>query len=375
MLDLNPQYAANATPLSRYRTDQAEGGFLPDPAQEHILTRLEALHRELIATHPRSRLAHRYLRNLRPPRWPSVRGLYVWGGVGRGKTYLMDCFYDTLPFPEILRVHFHAFMSRVHQELAGHAGVRDPLRPIAESLARRARVICFDEFFVSDITDAMLLGTLFQHLFAQRLTLVATSNVPPHDLYRNGLQREKFLPAIALLEQHTDVVRIEDGEDFRLRTLQAAESYHVPPDAAGESMLARQFARLCPHAQQAARTVNILERDIPARALGTSAVWLDFDVICGPGRSQQDYLELATQFDALLISNIPILDQWQEDAARRLIHLVDVAYDHRMKLIVTAQANPAELYRGNRLTFEFARTASRLEEMGSAAYLAQAHRP
>lgn len=371
----DPTQTTVETPLSRYRADQAQEGFLPDPAQERIAERLDALHHQLVATHPRHGLAARYLRTLHRPRWPAVNGLYLWGGVGRGKTYLMDCFHDTLPFPETLRAHFHPFMAQLHTELAARAGAQDPLRLIARQLAKRARVICFDEFFVSDITDAMLLGTLFQNLFAQGVTLVATSNVPPQDLYRDGLQRERFLPAIALLERHAAVVEMDAGEDFRLRALSASEIYHAPLDAAAEAMLARQFSRLCPHPQQGETEVTVLGRCIPARGLGGNVAWFDFSALCGPGRSPQDYLELAERFETLLVSGIPILDRLQDDAARRLIHLVDIAYDHRLKLIITAQVEPGSLYQGERLTFEFGRTVSRLQEMSSMAYLAQTHRP
>jgi len=373
--DPDPTQTTVETPLSRYRADQAQEGFLPDPAQERIAERLDALHHQLVATHPRHGLAARYLRTLRRPRWPAVNGLYLWGGVGRGKTYLMDCFHDTLPFPETLRAHFHPFMAQLHAELAALAGAQDPLRLIARQLSQRARVICFDEFFVSDITDAMLLGTLFQHLFAQGVTLVATSNVPPRDLYPDGLQRERFLPAIALLERHAAVVEMDAGEDFRLRALSASEIYHAPLDTAAEAMLARQFSRLCPHPQQGETEVTVLGRCIPVRGLGGNVAWFDFAALCGPGRSPQDYLQLAERFETLLVSRIPILDQLQDDAARRLIHLVDVAYDHRLKLIITAQAEPGSLYQGERLIFEFGRTVSRLQEMSSMAYLAQTHRP
>jgi cell division protein ZapE len=286
----------------------------------------------------------------------------------------MDCFHNTIPFPETLRAHFHSFMAQIHTDLNRRLGEQDPLRPIALQLAQRARVICFDEFFVSDIADAMLLGTLFRHLFTQGVTLVATSNVPPQDLYRGGLQREQFLPAIALLEHHTAVVEIGSGEDFRLRALTAAETYHTPLDAAGEVMLAKQFMRLCPHPNAGHVNVTVLGRNIPARGVGGNVAWFDFFTLCGVGRSQQDYLELAARFETLLISQIPILDALHDDAARRLIHLVDIAYDHGIKLILTAEGAPEALYQGERLAFEFTRTASRLREMSGTEYLALAHR-
>lgn len=370
--DLNQ--SPGETPLSRYRADQTHSNFLPDPAQEQIAKHLDVLHQQLVNTHPRRGFASRYLRTLHRTRWPAVKGLYLWGGVGRGKTYLMDCFYDTLPFPEALRTHFHSFMAQIHTQLKTNSGIEDPLRNIARQVADHARVICFDEFFVSDITDAMLLGNLLQHLFAKGVTLVATSNVPPQDLYRDGLQRDRFLPAIALLNRHTAVVEINDGQDFRLCKYQAGTTYHVPLGEAAEAMLAHHFSLICPHPQTRKAELAVLGRHIPVRAVGGNVAWFDFSVLCGPERSQQDYLELASHFETLLVSGIPILDQSQDDAARRLIHLVDIAYDHRLKLIITAQAPPQSLYQGERLRFEFNRTASRLHEMSSMAYLAQSHR-
>jgi cell division protein ZapE len=372
--DPQPLPKAIETPIDRYRSDLARGHLVADAAQERVIQRLDALHHRLIATHPRHRLGSRFLRTVLRPRWPDVQGIYLWGGDGRGKTYLMDCFHDSLPFPETLRVHFHLFMARVHEQLAAHRGRQDPLRQIAQDLAGKTRVLCLDEFLVSDITDAMLLGRLLAHLFAQGITLVTTSNVEPIDLYRGGLQRQQFLPAITLLESRTEVVEIAPGEDFRLRTRTAMRTYHTPADRAGEAALASQFERLCAHHRSKDTYLTVQGRRLRARAIGQQVAWFDFDVLCGSGRSQQDYLELATRFETLLISRIPILDERQEDAARRLIHLVDVAYDHRLALFLTADADAATIYRGKKLAFEFARTASRLQEMGSNAYLAQHRR-
>lgn len=375
VLDPQPVPKAIETPIDRYRSDVASGHLLPDPAQERVIQRLDGLCDRLIASHPSEGLGTRLLTTIRRKRWPEVSGLYLWGGVGRGKTYLMDCFHDSLPFPETLRIHFHLFMARVHEQLAAHKGRQDPLRPIALDLARKARVLCLDEFFVSDITDAMLLGRLLEHLFGQGVTLVTTSNVAPKDLYRGGLQRQQFLPAIDLLAKKTEVVEIAAGEDFRLRARTAVRTYHTPADLAADVALARQFERLCAHHHSDETHLTVQGRRIKARAIGHQVVWFDFDVLCGPGRSQHDYLELATRFDTLLISGIPILDERSEDAARRLIHLVDVAYDHRMALFLTAHADATALYQGRKLVFEFARTTSRLQEMGSSTYLAQHHRP
>lgn len=304
-----------------------------------------------------------------------MRGLYLWGSTGRGKTWLADLFYRCLPFPEKLRRHFHRFMADVHGDLQAHASHADPLALVADRLAARARVICFDELFVSDIADAMILGTLFERLFARGVTLVATSNVPPQALYRDGLQRARFLPAIAALETHTKVVHLGGDTDYRFRLLERAEIYHAPLDAAAEAGLQRFFAASAPEDTLNRGDLRVLGRVIPVRCRADGVVWFDFDALCGGPRSQADYIEVARSFHTVLVSGVPAFTPALENEARRFIALVDELYDHSVKLILSAAVPVQALYAGNRLAFEFRRTTSRLEEMRTQAYLAAPHRP
>ncbi|GIX31882.1 MAG: cell division protein ZapE [Porticoccaceae bacterium] len=365
-----------STPLARYRRDLAAGTIQPDPAQERAVLHLEDLHRRLLARAARSKpnLLHRLWR--REPPAPE-RGLYLWGGVGRGKTYLMDTFFECLPFREKLRAHFHRFMRHVHEELIRQRGEKNPLERVAEVLAGDVRVLCFDEFFVSDIGDAMILGQLLGHLFERGVTLVATSNIPPRELYRDGLQRARFLPAIDLIERHCQVVEVDGATDWRLRALERAEVYHHPLGEAAERALADAFARLAPTAEEVREggALEIEGRILPVRKVAEDVVWFDFETLCGGPRSQNDYLEIAREFHAVVLSGVPVLTAARDDAARRFVNLVDVLYDRGVKLILSAAAPVEALYRGTRLAFEFERTQSRLLEMQSQAYLARAHRP
>lgn len=307
----------------------------------------------------------------------TVRGLYFWGGVGRGKTYLMDSFYESLPFSHKMRSHFHRFMRRVHAELKKLDGQKNPLTKVADIIAAEARVICFDEFYVSDITDAMILGSLMRELFARGVTLVATSNRVPDDLYKDGLQRARFLPAIELLKKHTLVVNVDGGVDYRLRALEQAELYHSPLGESAEASLRRSFDSLLP-AKVAVRAQVDLEvegRLIRARFEVEDLVWFDFNDLCDGPRSQNDYIALACEYHTVLLSNIPALGLAKDDQARRFINLVDEFYDRQVKLIVSAEKPLGELYSGGKLEFEFQRTVSRLLEMQSHEYLAKPHRP
>ncbi|MGB0732897.1 MAG: cell division protein ZapE, partial [Pontibacterium sp.] len=305
-----------------------------------------------------------------------VKGLYFWGGVGRGKTYLMDTFYDSLPFEQKMRTHFHRFMQRVHQELKALDGTPNPLIKIAEKYAQETRIICFDEFFVTDITDAMILGGLLEELFANGVSLVATSNIVPDGLYKDGLQRARFLPAIALLNQHTEVLNVDGGVDYRLRALEQAELYHHPLDAQADESLEKSFVSLI-GAGSAINTDEAIEvngRAITARKVCEDIVWFEFSALCEGPRSQNDYIELSKLYHAVLVSNVPQLGKSNDDAARRFINMVDEFYDTGVKLIVSAEKPISEIYSEGRLEFEIARTQSRLLEMQSHEYLARAHR-
>lgn len=358
---------------ARYQRALAQRGFESDPAQLAALARLEDLRARLLAAAGQGGLGH-WLRTLRRPA-PAARGLYLWGGVGRGKTWLMDLFYASLPFAARRRRHFHRFMHDVHAELARLKHERSPLERIAARIAREVRVLCFDELYVADIADAMILGTLFAALFARGVTLVATSNVPPAELYKDGLQRERFLPAIALLESQLEVLRLPGSTDYRLRQLTQAGIY-LPAGAPGTAeRLQTLFATLADHDAQAGGTLEIEGRPIPVIRTSANVAWFDFGALCAGARSQEDYIELAREYQSLLLSDVPVLDAQHEDEARRFIALVDELYDRNVNLIVSAAAAPAALYRGERLGALFARTASRLTEMQSAEYLARQHRP
>jgi cell division protein ZapE len=362
----------NSTPQSKYQEKLAAGEFLEDPAQAHVVALLEDLFQRL-TTRPQPRGIGALLGRLRKGPTRPERGLYLWGGVGRGKTMLMDLFYDCLPHERRLRMHFHRFMRRVHDGLKQWSGTADPLRKVAADIAAEANVLCFDEFFVSDIGDAMILAEVLDELFSLGVTLVATSNVEPRHLYENGLQRRRFLPAIDLLYEHTQVQHIDDGMDFRLRALQQAEIYHHPLDRAAEQGLQRSFMALAPDTPQADVVLEIENRPIRARMVADDVVWFDFAELCEGPRSQNDYIELAMVYHAVLLSNVPVLSILKENAARRFISLVDEFYDHGVKLIISAEAAITDLYQGERLRFEFERTQSRLLEMQSQEYLSGSH--
>ncbi len=363
-----------------YRAAVDRHGFEPDPIQAHAVEQLDRLHADLLAwppphTRPTGALFERLRALARKPSAPiaPVRGMYLWGGVGRGKTWLMDLFFDALPFPRKQRLHFHRFMQLVHSELNRLKGRPNPLHHLGMSLAQRARVFCLDEMQVNDITDAMIMAGLLDALFANGVTLVTTSNIAPDELYRAGLQRERFLPAIALIQQHCEVLELASPIDYRLRRLEQAAVYHWPLDSTAETRLARYFADVTDPAQQREGPIRINGRDIPVVAWSEGVVWFDFDVICHIPRSKLDYVELAQCFHTVLLSNVRRLDDQRSNIAQRLVTLIDAVYDRNVKLMLSAEAPPRELYRGRDLAFAFQRTASRLTEMQSREYLARAH--
>ena len=360
------------TPLQHYQQDLQSPGIFHDPAQERAIKVLDFLHHELVA---RRRERATLLGRLRKPR--PEQGVYMWGGVGRGKTWLMDIFFESLPFPEKQRMHFHRFMQHVHRELRARQGTRNPLREIAREFARDSQVLCFDEFFVTDITDAMILGTLLEGLFDEGVTLVATSNIEPDGLYRDGLQRARFLPAIDLLKRYTRVLNVDGGTDYRLRLLQQAELYHCPLGDVAEAYLNERFATLEPeHGRHRENTtVKIEGRKIPIRKASDDVVWFQFRDLCDGPRSQTDYIEIAREFHTVLLANVERMGAGSDDVARRFVNMVDEFYDRGVKLIITAEVPIDDLYAGGRLDFEFERTRSRLLEMQSSEYLACEHKP
>lgn len=365
---------SGALPSQAYARGVACGRWQSDPAQLAVLPTLDRIHQSLCFAQTEG-LMDRLQNWLRPP--APVRGLYLWGSVGRGKTFLIDLLHETLPRERTLRLHFHRFMGRVHQALRARAGERDPLQSIAQDFAREARLFCLDEFYVQDIGDAMILGEFLKHLFAAGATLVTTSNLPPHRLYEHGLQRERFLPAIALLQRHCDQWELISPTDYRLRALSSAAVYQTPLDAAAETALAACFERLAPGSYQSDIDLNINDREIRARRVADGIAWFDFAALCEGPRSVSDYIELARDHHTVLLSRVPILGQSMsgEDASKRFIHLVDEFYDRNVNMILSAAAAIPDLYVGTRHRHEFARTTSRLIEMQSAEYFARPHRP
>ncbi len=347
---------------------------MPDPAQALVVEQIQTLYDALVAARSASRLS-RFFARLAGHSARPVTGLYLWGSVGSGKTWLVDMLYESLPFDDKLRVHFHRYMQWVHAELKQLTEVEAPLKTVARKLAGNTSVICFDEFHVSDITDAMLLSGLLHELFSLGVTLVATSNEQPDKLYWNGLQRERFLPAIELLKQHTCVLNLDTGTDYRLRYLDQASVYHYPADADSAQKLAQSFARIASGSAHTDAVIEIAGRTLQCRQLASGVVWFDFPELCDGPRGVADYIEIARQFQTVFVQDIPHMDDMDNDRAKRFISMVDEFYDRNVKLLVSAQAPAQRLYGGKRLAREFARTASRLVEMQSHEYLGRAHLP
>jgi cell division protein ZapE len=342
----------------------AARGYRADASQLAALERLRRLDEEWRAYKAQRSNALKKLL-ARPP---VPRGAYLWGGVGRGKSFLMDAFFAAVPVLRKTRLHFHEFMRSVHRELDEVKGMPDPLDEVARRIAKRHRLICFDEFHVSDIADAMILHRLLSKLFELNVGLVMTSNYAPDGLYPDGLHRDRMLPAIALLKERLDVVHVDAGIDYRLRAMEHIEAYLAPWGADAEAKLAAAFDRLA-EVDDEDPMLEIATRRIRARRRAGGVVWFDFAVLCGGPRSHADYLEIAAQFHTVLLSNVPRMSAGQASEARRFTWLVDVLYDHRIKLLVSAEAAAAELYTAGVLSNEFARTASRLIEMQSREYL------
>jgi len=352
-----------------YEQTLAERGYRSDPAQLRAVDALERCENEWADY--KSRRANAITKLLARP--PIPRGVYLWGGVGRGKSFLMDCFFNSVPLRRKTRLHFHEFMREVHRELTELQGTADPLQHLGHSIAQRFRLICLDEFHVADVTDAMILHRLLDSLFESRASIVTTSNFPPSGLYPNGLHRDRILPAIALLEEKLEVVGVDNGVDYRVSTLQDVELYHSPLGPEADAAMGRAFERLA-EARDESPVLKIEHREIRARRRAGGVVWFDFRELCGGPRSQNDYLELATQFHTLLLSGVPQMSPRLASEARRFTWLVDVLYDRRVKLILSAAVPPEALYTEGPLAHEFPRTVSRLREMRSTGFLAEAKR-
>lgn len=370
------------TPKQTYHNAIQNLGFTADPVQAEAVQLTQKLYLELLNRHfvkPSQNISAweklwQYLSSLHP--WykpsPPVTGLYFWGGVGRGKTWLIDSFFHTLPFPEKRRVHFHHFMNEVHEQLKSLPKTPDPLPIIAQQIAQQYRLLCIDEFHVQDITDAMLLAGLLEALFTYGITLVTTSNIAPDELYKNGLQRDHFLPAIKWIKKNTQVFELNNKTDYRHQTLMQKGCYHSPLNKYNTNLLREHFIDLSNHAPIEQQNININNRPIPVLALNHSSeqypqtvIWFEFDELCNTPRSNSDYLLIAEQYANILITGIYRMDEQKDDIAKRFVHLIDALYDRHCHMIITAETEPDDLYQGRLLQQPFQRTASRLIEMRS----------
>jgi cell division protein ZapE len=352
-----------------YQQTLAERGYTADPAQLRAVAALQRCQDEWADY--KARRSNAVTKLLRHP--PLPRGVYMFGGVGRGKSFLMDCFFQAVPLTRKTRLHFHEFMREVHRELQDLKGIADPLEELGKRMARRFRLICFDEFHVADVTDAMILHRLLDSMFRHRVSIVTTSNFHPDGLYPNGLHRDRILPAIELLKDRLEVLNVDNGTDYRRRTLDQAELYHCPLDEAADAALSKTFEELA-EAREEDPTLYIEHRRLHSRRRAGGVVWFDFQTLCGGPRSQNDYLELATQFHTIILSEVPEMPPRLASEARRFTWLVDVLYDRRVKLVISAAVPPEQLYTEGPLAHEFPRTVSRLQEMQSTEYLSLARR-
>ena len=347
-----------------YERELLARGYAPDPAQQRAVTALERCADDWTVYKAARSSAFKKL--IGRPEIP--RGVYLYGGVGRGKSFLMDCFFNAVPIHKKSRLHFHEFMREVHRELAGLQGTANPLEELGKRMSKKHRLICFDEFHVADITDAMILHRLLAALFDNGVGLVTTSNFRPDDLYPGGMHRDRILPAIALLNERLDVVNVDNGVDYRRRTLGQLKLYHCPLGAAADAQMRAAFEKIA-ETHDEAPTLHIEAREIHARRKAGGVVWFDFKSLCGGPRSQNDYLEIATQFHTVFLSDVPQMSIRMASEARRFTWLVDVLYDRRVKLIMSAETLPESLYVEGPLAHEFPRTASRLHEMQSKEFL------
>lgn len=371
------------SPLALYQQALENGEYQADDVQRVAMTRLDGIYQALTRISPPAaavsgglfgklnKLLGKSKNDVQTP----ARGLYMWGGVGRGKTWLMDMFFRAIPGERKQRLHFHRFMLRVHQELTELQGQSDPLQIVADRFKAETDLLCFDEFFVSDITDAMLLGTLMEALFSRGITLVATSNIPPDDLYRNGLQRARFVPAIEMIKQHCEIMNVDAGIDYRLRTLTSAHLWMTPLGEETSREMERMFVALAGKPRKHHEPLEINHRQLPTLGMAEGVLAMSFLALCGEGRSQHDYIELSRRFHSVLLYDVPVMIYKTEDQARRFLALVDEFYERHVKLVVSAETSLYEIYQGTRLKFEYQRCVSRLQEMQSEEYLRLPHLP
>ena len=377
------------TPKQAYLDAIKYHNFIPDPVQEKAVQLTHTLYQQLTNQPPQNysthyswiqSIAQKLLFSFLPHRQNQIKGLYFWGGVGRGKTWLIDSLFNSLPFSDKRRIHFHPFMQEIHEQLGNLPKTPDPLPIIAKQMAHDIQLLCIDEFHVHDITDAMLLSGLLKALFSEGVILVTTSNIAPDDLYKNGLQRESFLPAIKLIKQNTHVFELENKTDYRTLVLEKEGCYHTPINQYHKNMMAQHFIKLSEHnpiknspihsqrIEINKRHIQVIAVNLLANNPSRSVIWFEFDELCNTARSSADYLCIAKQYHNILISNIYKMDEEKDDVAKRFIHLIDALYDKHCFVVINAETEPDQLYRGRGLKTSFPRTASRLKEMRSKLY-------
>ena len=372
MSAIQAQHSTAFTPISpaeRYAEVLASGQFLPDEAQAQAVHELDRVWQELIQRFKASKKAFRRFRRQTAP-----QGVYMWGGVGRGKTWLMDQFYESIPFRRKTRMHFHHFMQHVHRELNKLSGQRNPLDLVADQIYKEAVVICFDEFFVSNVTDAMILSDLFQKLFARGITLVATSNIAPDGLYKNGIHRDRFIPTIELVKKNCVILNVDAGVDYRLRVLKQAQLFKTPLTHENKLWMAKRFSALTQGQTQSQEPIIINKRIVETIGHTEDVLWCEYSELCLKPRSPADFIEIANVYNTVLVSNVPHMTDYLSEGTRRFIYLVDEFYDRGVKLLLTSEDSIIDIYQGEKLAFEIERTRSRLLEMQSDDYLNAAHR-
>ena len=357
------------TPLQYYQQAISSGHFVEDKVQEKAVILLDKIWYDLVDQDKQKKSFFSFFKKKVTP-----KGIYMWGGVGRGKTWLMDTFFDSLPIKEKMRMHFHHFMQYVHKELNRLSGQQNPLDEVAKIILSKTTVICFDEFFVTNVTDAMILSDLFQKLFTQGITLIATSNIEPSSLYKDGIHRDRFLPTIGLLEKNCTILNVDAGIDYRLRILKQAELFKFPLSIETTKWLEQRFEVLTIGQKIDQEPIVINHRNINVVKKTNDILWCSFNSLCREPRSPSDFIEIANKYTTVLVSDIPHLNDQINDITRRFIYLVDEFYDRKVKLIITSENTILDLYQGKRLAFEIQRTQSRLLEMQSDEYLNSAHR-
>lgn len=372
MLNLKSSHStafSPSSPAERYAEALASGQFMADEAQAQAVQELDRVWKELLNRYKASKKAFRRFR-----RQTSPKGVYMWGGVGRGKTWLMDQFYESVPFRRKTRMHFHHFMQHVHKELNKLSGQRNPLEIVADQIYKDAVVICFDEFFVSNVTDAMILSDLFQKLFVRGVTLIATSNIAPDGLYKNGIHRDRFLPTIEMVKKNCSILNVDAGVDYRLRVLKQAQLFKSPLSNEVQNWMSERFSALTHTQAHSQEPIVINNRIVETLGHTEDVLWCEFSELCFKPRSPADFIEIANIYNTVLVSNVPHLTDFLSEGTRRFIYLVDEFYDRGVKLLLTSQDSIIDIYQGEKLAFEIERTRSRLLEMQSDEYLHSEHR-